>query len=497
MSILLRTWWTWGSGWFVGDEALYINSMLESVRSRAFVYLIPRSHHIFMWHNAVVGRLLSLDSVFKAIPFFALQALFWNGACLIIFDALVGKMDVSDNARSLTVLSLAMVPTVLAMNSQYLTDAPSMAFALGSTYMLCRAVERRSWRSAMVSGGLIGVACLYREPFLLLLVLDFALLVYLAVRDRLPAGAAFFILIPIILLTPRAPFSTLPGAVIWQPTAADDRHTLFLTEDLLSGTLDFSGDLLSRLSVVFSVVWRGMVFGWLVILPIVVLGVAFTVLDWRVAVAKDSTKTILVLMLASFVSLVIVGWHVSPCPYNLTSSVSSISIRYAYMTFPLLLGATSLFRRVPVRPMKYVAVIGVLSLLTVPLFFTMLGATQSSEQVDRINTSYRAPYYRMYLLLSDMSGDIAVIPEPAARSLLYLDELDNVDVYRMDLNFTEFCDVADAYDRVFMFQTKWAHYRDVHDEFFPFMGQVVLNNTAFRVSAVWEDGESYLYELIR
>ncbi len=525
--ILVRTWWTLRNGWLVGDEGLYIISMLESVRTRSFVYLSAR-HTIFMWFNTIVGVVFNLDTVFKVIPFLAIQALFWNGACAWSLHRVVRKMGLKPQAESAIYLSTSLVAIYVIMNGLYLTEAPSMTFTLMSIYFLLRVVDSRSPRSSFLAGLCITVAYLYREPYLIFIVLDALLLCYLVVRKRLSwKFLVLFLIVPIILVQPpvqyislgivqvygsvREPFIEFykrlvqpiveavdaPPVYLGGPPGAGRNYSIFMSPQLQLqvGTLDIKGDLVKRVRTTALVTARGIVYGWSILLALPVM--VGMVEAFRLCRKDDSAKVVAITILSAFLSMVFVGWLVSPADYLMGSGATAIAIRFSYTTFPMILGIGLLYDRVNIDLKKVVMGFGVMILLVTPTLLTLVQTNQSEVVINRINLSYKASFYMLYEHVKDLPGETLVFPEPSLRAYVYLSSLDNVSIARLDLSEAQFLDRVGKHDQVFFYQEKWPRWWMVHEDNFPFLGPVVRNETQYRVLVVWDTPEAYLYELVK
>jgi hypothetical protein len=125
------------------------------------------------------------------------------------------------------------------------------------------------------------------------------------------------------------------------------------------------------------------------------------------------------------------------------------------------------------------------------------------EPIDRLSFSYRAPYYRLYLLARD-SGKTLVVTSQDRGIVLYMSMLPNAVVEAVPPNGTAFKALLDkGWDTVFLYDD-WYTIKDpalaVKNQWYPpYYLDILLQKRyqGYCVVTLWVDGESYALRMVK
>lgn len=177
-------------------------------------------------------------------------------------------------------------------------------------------------------------------------------------------------------------------------------------------------------------------------------------------------------------------------------------IRATHTSLPSFIGFGGIYRRL--RPKRVVGLMLVLIIAGSTQIPTLTAAFQKSlsvEPVDRVSLSYRAPYYRLYLLAKD-AGKTLVIGGMHMRGIrMYMAMLPNVVLIGPPKDNATLQALLDqGWDAVFLYDD-WITIKVpsmIHG--YPQFYQNILTTghyPGYTIETIWIDGESYALKMVK
>lgn len=506
--LAVRTYLTYNGGILTGDEARYFYMALGEDS------LVYGSHVPIQITYYVASHIIPIKTVFDCILFGSSMAGFW--LCLIYYFLyrISVQLRFSDWSQTLLYLTTPFVVIFTVMNSLYLTEAPSLAFCLAGILCLLR-IDRHLFYG-LASGACFTVAYLYREPYLIFILANAALLLYMTFKrqTRKPIVLLFilpallFINIPVqffmypiqsiftTILTQLTPPVITP--LILPPTAFTPPTMEFVPKSFYQYPINFQlTDFPSRLVAALTIFMKGLFYGWSGIFA-VFLAVAFILMLKDIKLFSAPNQFLLANVIAAYASFALLSYMISPNPYLLTENGAGICTRFSYTTLPAIFSLPYLYERFSKKLVKVGIVLGLVSLLLVaPTFLQVIQSNLSVGTIDRATLDYKSPHYKAYTYLLSLSGKTVIFAQPALRVYLYSSLVPNVTLYRITVTEAEFLELTEGANQVLFYGERWAGYFDSILEFSPFLSQVYNGNTSYKFEVLWDDGEAHLFRLVK
>lgn len=523
---IIKNYWAYIGGFISGDEALYFHGALLSVKHGKLIAISAR-HHIFQLTTMAAAFIFNLDNIFDFIIYMLVHCVFWNTLCLYVLFKILSRVTSDDRAASLTLLSVPFILAYTVLNAMYLSEAPSLFFCLLGINLMLRFTAAPTKKTIFLASLAFVISSFYREPFLVFIAMNLGLLSYWIVRRRATWSALLLFMLPLIVvpfpadalaittlpnkslldvavsrvsdfqLSSPIPVSEYEDPACWSPV-----YQYHPDDFLTGGIFTLAGNLTERLVTTTIAFARGMTLGWSALFTAILFAsILVFILEYR----KNRTplaQTVLVNASSALLSFVVICCMISVDPYVRTGPASSICLRFSYTTLPALILFPYLYGKIKVVKVPRLAVLGAIAVATVsaaalaPQVMYALQSNQSLEYVNRLNPSYRGPYYRLYQYIIGRGNDkLAVFPEPAVRASLYIWVTD-ADLYRIMVDGAGFAEIVGrGYDAVLFYGEKWYRYYDTLRDNSPFYFSLIQNQTRHKITVVWDDPESHLYVL--
>lgn len=536
--ILFRGLWTLSNGFLTGDEAGYMWSMIITSSQGSFFFVTWR-HLAFNLINGVIALLFHIESFPALTVYFTLQALFWNALGLWMFDKVL-RLYASNRARSLTLLTLPVTASFLIMQSMFLAEAPGLFCALGSVYCMIRLLRGGSLRFAFASGAAASLAYMFREPYLLLVVvLGFYVIIAALKRDISKKALVLFMLPTLILIRPptdvlQLPFNLAPVSIfermlyLLRPTTVpvavplnDPTGNNYLPPTLINMTADQRHPLENRLAFeylypddfgfkhgytlerlfsltprVAAFVLRSLSLGWTLFFPLSLIGLVLLVWKHR---RDPDTPILFIVALSGFLMVAFVGLLIVDNDYVMSSEASSIAFRFSHNGLLAFLALPFLYERLTNQHIKIGLVGGlVLALVIAPTLVYGVQSNLSSGYVNRLNPFYKSPQYRLRQYVLTHEKPVIVFIEPAMRAGLLLRDIDGLVLKRIQVDSERFEELYTAVDgNVLLYIEKWYGINDVLKDNSPFFRDLFKGSDTWYLETVYDDPEWGLYHIRR
>ena len=501
-----------------GDEALYFHAGLLSAKHGNFIMLTNR-HVLFQLSTAAATFIFGLDNVFEYILFTFIQSVFWNILCQYIIYNTLNLITTNKKVVSLSILTVPFIFVYTVMNSLYLAEVAGLFFCFLGVNLLLRFFQRRKGILAFASGMSFVASYLYREPFLIFVVLNVLLFVYLTMRKKVKLHYLILFCIPLIFV--RFPVDVLPMPFLPHSSLVElglehifnikyVSPTLLLSNGELhpamqyqpsgfhpGGTFSLVGNFQERLVNTLVIFAKGMFFGWSMIflLFLSISIVLFCIKFYRKQSIKDAV--VIVTVLAALLSFGLLAFMLSTDPYLATMQGTSISFRFSYTTLPSLLVLPFAYKKFGKKHIVMIA--SLLCILTVafhPHFLYAMQSNQSLQYENRISLGYVAPYRRLYNYIVECNQQkIAVFADPVVRASLYI-WMTDATLYRIAINESKFDEILSlGYDKTLFYGEKWYGYWQTMKDHSPFYYSLISNQSSYKLETIWDDNESHLYML--
>jgi 4-amino-4-deoxy-L-arabinose transferase-like glycosyltransferase len=503
------------TGFILPDEAWYYNVFIaQNTQYTYYREVFVTVYKFFFQGVRDISSLLLRGAVYSAI---------WVVGCVVMTYKIILRMQVPDKTAALLLLSLPLFPVFTVMAVMITTETFGLFLALVGIYFAIRYLQNGRVLDALLSSVGFLMAYKVREPYYVLAV-GYLLIILLSRKRSIPAILAYAV--PLFLVLP-LPISLEP-LMFTQPLYAVLIQALQALQALPSHPGPPSPPSLSGIYNALSpspapldsravkidtpeAFFIGLLYGYnplFMVFTFISLGLLV-----RNLLARRSERSAFILLsmtlgLSSYLVSVLVTVGTIAANYgSFISSWSSTIIRMTHTSLPAFLGFGYLYERVKARHlMALIVIFLVLASTQIPQFTNSMETALNGplgEPIDRLSFSYRAPYYRLYLLAKD-SGKTLVVTTQDRGIILYMSMLPNAVVEPVPPNEIEFKTLLDnGWDTVFLYDD-WYTIKDpalaVKNQWYPpYYLDILLQKRyqGYCVETLWVDGESYALRMVK
>jgi len=514
-----RFYYTLVTGYILPDEAWYFNNFILDKAQN--LYYREVFVGIFTWFFSDVKDIHTLiirGAIYSAI---------WAVGCVAVAYAIFKRLEVSQGATALLLLSMPLFPTFTVLAPMILTETMGLFFALLGVYFIVSYLKSYRAGYALLSSVAFVMAYKVREPYLIFVAGNF---ITMLLAEKKPIRSILAYAVPMALVFP-IPISIQPLAfaqpvygfiismwtqifhyITYVPPSPPPANVT-ITAPPPSPTIVLpTGPELLRSSVVIPLQAQGAEFmsGFITSLvygynPLFAIFAFVAFLMWvRSAIRHRSTISAGVgwNMLLAFLSFAIsLNIVVGTTPSALTAWTSAM-VRTTHTSLPAIAGFSRLYEKVKTKHMAAILLVFLaLASTQIPQLTDTLQRSLSREPVDRLSFDYRAPYYRLYLLAKD-SGRTLVIGGLHMRAIrVYMSMLPNVVVLPVpgtEEGFKDYLsrgwDTIFLYDDYFTIKIPW-----MAEAYPPYYREILLSRTyqGYQIEMLWVDGESYAVRMTK
>jgi hypothetical protein len=466
-----RSYYSLRTGFLLPDEAFYI--------------LGTRGEHtlrtVFLRLLGTYFTLTGSRDVFAMLVTGPLFGVMWSIGAIVLLRRVAMYFSRMRSHAAYCALTLAVTPVFAMLAPTFLTEPPSLFFAILGTWQLVAYLENRKSGSLFLSAFSFSLSAMIREPYLLFLVGNALLLLILSASKRITYRcsipfAALAVAVATVTLFPRAMPSTsstvTTSVVIYSPTRLMSPPGPYLVP------------------IAMERFFVSVLLGWS---PII----ALMVVAGYLMISHDTLRSADTRSIALTTNITLALGALGVLASLMSRSVTvypSFLMRLSHTGLPSLAVLPRFFSRVGKKGISLSATVFLLYLLVFGSgLLSQAQSGLSSAATNRLDLNYVSPYFRLFLFLKDTNEPVLLFAEPTLRASLFLEGKSNV-VIRGLVNQTEFARSirGGTWSMVLLYGELYPdHFLTLH-EFAPFYEQLVRNQTSYRVSTLWWDAESYL-----
>ena len=493
VSILSRVSKLASNGWFPGILILLVG-VARSYYSLRTGFLLPdeafyilgiRGEHtvrtVFVGLLGTYFTLTGSRDVFAMLVTGPLFGVMWSIGAIVLLRRVAMYFPRMRSHAAYCALTLAVTPVFAMLAPTFLTEPPSLFFAILGMWQLVAYLENRKSGSLFLSAFSFSLSTMIRQPYLLFLVGNALLLLILSASKRIAYRCSI----------PFAALAVAVATVTLFPTAMPSTSSPVTTSLVIySPTRPMSPPGLYLVPIAIERFFVSVLLGWS---PIV----ALMVVAGYLMISHDTLRSADTRSIALTTNIALALGALGVLAFLMSRSVTvypSFLMRLSHTGLPSLAVLPRFFSRVGKKGISLSATAFLLYLLVFGSgLLSQAQSGLSSAATNRLDLNYVSPYYRLFLFLKDTNEPVLLFAEPTLRASLFLEGKSNVEIRGL-VSQTEFARSirSGTWSMVLLYGELYPdHFLTLH-EHAPFYEQLVRNQTSYRVSTLWWDAESYL-----
>jgi len=534
------------TGFMVADEGLYMYSAILSAEKGSIVISYP-NRLLYTLFLSVFGILFNLDTIYKVQVFASVFNFIWTAGCIIMFYKVAEMCFPKNENIHLFVLTLSTLSMMAIANVAYLTEVMALFFLLVGVYFTCKLISQPSHKWLAVFGGFFsGLPFFVREPYGVVSLGIVAYMLFLVFRRKVPlvTGVIFVLSVAVVFRVPiqsigfnfsnyvivevakiisgvietfsnfkidtswcnAPPRDTFSGGYVTPSLEPYEQKPMDIQVWYDHGEVLRYNRFMDSRRIYYAIVYMvvGLFLGTNPIVFILIfIGLIKLVKQWKTITEEQRLLTIFSVLA---IGTVFGSGFLTGIP---SPQMVAFGLGYPWGTMARLshTGILAVFLIVPVLgnkkivPTKRKMVLSTIILLLLALFDRVVifsfERQFSSAYVNRVSFDYRPPHIQVSNYARNSGKTLLFGGTNIVLLSLYTRTLPNVFMAALPKNETEFMKLleADEWDTV-LFHGLTHHTVDpTLIEVYPFMWDLLCNETAYSYDIIWDDGESYLYKL--
>jgi len=507
--VAVRLYYSLVTGYMLPDESYYYDTfVLDKVPLslyRPFFQIV----FLLFFHGT--------NGMFQLFLRGALYSAIWAVGCVFVLYKILRVLAVPDKPLALVLISLPLFPVFTVMALFFVTETLGLFLALAGILFSARYVKGNKLTDVFISAVFFVLAYEVREPYLLLALGNFFVL--LLVNRRLKALVVYALVVSLVIPVP----ASLSPITITQPVS---NFLFFTVPHYLSGlhpsiqtgtpgSPNPSTNATAPATAPTHVTTIPVVLSWNEIVdsifgifygfgPLFAIFVPFSLL---LTFKNRSSLAVFVLltMLLALTTFLISSDLTATGLYSGLGKWGSDVVRLTSTAVPVLVGFGYFYSKVKTRYLLVLLLLYiVLGSALLPQLGTVLQSSQNTtgQPIDRLSFDYRAPYYRMYLIAGNNSGRTLVIGGVEMRGIrVFMSMLPNVILTGIPQTQKQLNSLLNqSWSAVYLYDDYITIFSPQLVSGYPaYYQHVVLSHSydGFAIQPLWVDGESYALKLVR
>jgi len=530
------------------DESLYMWSGFASVE-KGTIIILYQQRFVYQLIIAVFSLIFRIDNIWKMATMLSFINLFCTSLTAYLLQRTLKRFYPQWSSWKYTLL----LPTIIMLavgNVIYTTEAVSLMFLVSGFYLLCEVFHSKRYVTTALSGILFGLAYLVREPYVAVAVIVPSYLTYLTIKKRFPFKLLMVFILSEFLLF-RIPnfennsvnlgnfvfvelynrvgeginsvftFMSIEPIVIQSSnvvlrsggyipesniTAFEQTPMQIYSPSAYGVDSWVNGVLPSLDRIYYSTIYVviGCFIGWNPIFFVLTITGLYLLIKSRKQ-NRVLTNLLLVTSIGAVFTFMGSSYLVSvPNELQISSGLElpvATIIRLSHTSlFATVLSIPVMEKIVPMLKKKTLIILAVVCVAIVggTFGYSLLGLQSnfSSGFINRVDFTYRAPYLRTYDYTANTGKTLLFGGHNVISLSLFIRLRDNVFVSRPvdEIEFHQLLN-GDNWDTILAYGVTHFLADPALEERFPFYWSLVHNMTEYKITEVFKDGESYLYQI--